>query len=88
MYEQQGVPEWKFVLVNVLPMIILCAAVYAVMNLTSEYGSLGFGTVVFFGILIACFAGYSTVYGAVLSITLGIRHSKRKMRCDNGEKSR
>lgn len=77
-YEQHGVPEWKFVLLNALPMFIICAMMFFVLRYLSEYGSLGFGAAIFFGILIVCFVGYSVVYGVILSITLGIRHSVKK----------
>lgn len=75
-----GVAEWKYALLNALPALILGAMICVVIYLMGQYKTLDFGTAILIGIPAECFAGYSAVYGALLSVALGIRYSVKKKR--------
>lgn len=80
-YERKyGIVEWRFVLLNVLPLLILAAGIYVVLYMKGRYGTLSFGAALVFGAFSVCFGGYSAVYGAMLSAALGIRHKLERRR--------
>lgn len=70
-----GVPAWKFVLLNVLPLLIIGAVLILIPILSEtvavfDFFSLDF--VLLSGVFGICFSGYSVLYGALLSAVLGI----------------
>ena len=64
-----GIAEWKYVLLNMLPLIILAALAFVVMII----GLREVGAVLTVGFISIFSALYSVLYGALLSIVLGIR---------------
>ncbi len=61
-----GVSEWKFVPLSVLPLFAIGVVLFLAAFLIGGWSGL------FLAILGVCFAGYSTVYAALLSAALGI----------------
>lgn len=84
-YCENGVPAWKFVLLNVLPLLII-GAVLILIPILSETTALfddldlSLGFLLYSGFLGICFGGYSIVYGALLSAVLGIGHLTKRIK--------
>lgn len=72
-----GVSEWKFVLLNVLPLLFILCSVWGVLLFLVSVLKVGLtfsiGFVILMLVFTVCFAGYSVVYGVFLFMSLGIR---------------
>lgn len=72
-----GVSEWKFVLLNVLPLLFILCSVWGVLWFLVSVLKVGLtfsiGFVILMLVFTVCFAGYSVVYGVFLSMSLGVR---------------
>lgn len=61
-----GVPKWKFVPLSVIPLLAVGVIMYTAASFIKGWSSLSWAV---FGV---CFAGYSVVYAALLSMLLGV----------------
>lgn len=63
---------WQFVFLCALPMLALGAVAFITATAFSDWDAL------FFAIFALCYGGYSVVYGALLSVVLGIMYARGK----------
>lgn len=72
-YQKNGVPAWKFALLNFLPLFIIGVVMILVPVISELTGfSIGIEFDLMSGVYGVCFAGYSIVYGVFLTAALGI----------------